>query len=155
MLKKKSYSLNEAKKKLENFCSYQERCHKEVKEKLRELGMIQSASQEIIAQLIQENYLNETRFAKNFARGKFRIKNWGRNRISRELKSRNISDYNIKMGMQEFTDIEYEETFYNLIEKRKKSVEHLPIDQQKKKIFSYLTYRGWEHEKIFDALNQL
>ena len=155
MLKKKSYSLNEAKKKLENFCSYQERCHKEVKEKLRELGMIQSASQEIIAQLIQEDYLNETRFAKNFARGKFRIKNWGRNRISRELKSRNISDYNIKMGMQEFTDIEYEETFYSLIEKRKKSVEHLPIDQQKKKIFSYLTYRGWEHEKIFDALNQL
>jgi len=155
MLKKKSYSLNEAKKKLENFCSYQERCHKEVKEKLRELGMVQSASQEIIAQLIQEDYLNETRFAKNFARGKFRIKNWGRNRISRELKSRNISDYNIKMGMQEFTDIEYEETFYNLIEKRKKSVEHLPIDQQKKKIFSYLTYRGWEHEKIFDALNQL
>ena len=57
--------------------------------------------------------------------------------------------------MQEFTDIEYEETFYNLIEKRKKSVEHLPIDQQKKKIFSYLSYRGWEHEKIFDALNQL
>ena len=155
MLKKKSYSLNEAKKKLENFCSYQERCHKEVKEKLRELGMIQSASQEIIAQLIQEDYLNETRFAKNFARGKFRIKNWGRNRISRELKSRNITDYNIKMGMQEFTDIEYEETFYNLIEKRKKSVEHLPIDQQKKKIFSYLSYRGWEHEKIYNALNQL
>ena len=155
MLKKKSYSLNEAKKKLENFCSYQERCHKEVKEKLRELGMIQSASQEIIAQLIQEDYLNETRFAKNFARGKFRIKNWGRNRISRELKSRNITDYNIKMGMQEFTDIEYEETFYNLIEKRKKSVEHLPIDQQKKKIFSYLSYRGWEHEKIYDAFNQL
>ena len=155
MLKKKSYSLNEAKKKLENFCSYQERCHKEVEEKLRALGMIQTASQEIISQLIQEDYLNETRFAKNFARGKFRIKNWGRNRISRELKSRNISDYNIKMGMQEFTDIEYEETFYNLIEKRKKSVEHLPIDQQKKKIFSYLSYRGWEHEKIFDALNQL
>lgn len=155
MLKKKSYSLNEAKKKLENFCSYQERCHKEVKEKLRELGMIQSASQEIIAQLIQEDYLNETRFAKSFARGKFRIKNWGRNRISRELKSRNITDYNIKMGMQEFTEIEYEETFYNLIEKRKKSVEHLPIDQQKKKIFSYLSYRGWEHEKIYNALNQL
>ena len=155
MLKKKSYSLNEAKKKLENFCSYQERCHKEVEEKLRALGMIQSASQEIISQLIQEDYLNETRFAKSFARGKFRIKNWGRNRILRELKSRNITDYNIKMGMQEFTDIEYEESFYNLFEKRKKSVEHLPIEQQKKKIFSYLSYRGWEHEKIYDALNQL
>ena len=67
MLEKKSYNLNEAKKKLEHFCSYQERCHKEVEEKLKELGMIQSASQEIIAQLIQEDYLNETRFAKSFA----------------------------------------------------------------------------------------
>ncbi len=154
MLEKKSYSLNEAKKKLENFCSYQERCHKEVEEKLRILGMIQSASQEIIAQLIQEDYLNETRFAKSFARGKFRIKNWGRNRILRELKSRNITDYNIKVGMQEFTDSEYEESFNILFKKRKKSLEHLPIEQQKKKIFSYLSYRGWEHEKIYDALNQ-
>ena len=74
MLKKKSYSLNEAKKKLENFCSYQERCHKEVKEKLRELGMIQSASQEIIAQLIQEDYLNETRFAKTSPEENFVLK---------------------------------------------------------------------------------
>ena len=155
MLKKKSYNLNEAKKKLEHFCSYQERCHKEVEEKLKELGMIQSASQEIIAQLIQEDYLNETRFAKSFARGKFRIKKWGKNRILREFNYRNISDYNIKIGMQELTDPEYEESFYNLFEKRKKSVEHLPIEQQKKKILSYLSYRGWEHEKIYDALNQL
>ena len=115
MLKKKSYSLNEAKKKLENFCSYQERCHKEVKEKLKELGMIQSASQEIIAQLIQEDYLNETRFAKSFARGKFRIKKWGKNRILKEFKLRKISDYNIKVGMQELTDSEYENTFYKLL----------------------------------------
>lgn len=155
MLKKKSYSLNEAKKKLEYFCSYQERCHKEVEEKLKELGMIQSASQEIISQLIQEDYLNETRFAKSFARGKFLIKKWGKNRILREFKFRNISEYNIKMGMQELTDSEYENSFYNLFEKRKKSVEHLPIEEQKKKIYSYLSYRGWEHQKIYDALNQL
>ena len=155
MLKRKSYSLNEAKKKLEFFCSYRERCHKEVKEKLKELGMIQSASQEIIFQLIQEDYLNETRFAKSFARGKFRTKNWGKNRILREFKHRNISEYNIKMGMQELTDSEYENSFYNLFEKRKKSVKHLPVEEQKKKIYSYLSYRGWEHQKIYDALNQL
>ena len=155
MLKRKSYSLKEAKKKLEYFCSYQERCHKEVEEKLKELGMIQSASQEIISQLIKEDYLNETRFAKTFARGKFRIKKWGKNRILREFKFRNISEYNIKMGMQELTDSEYENSFYNLFEKRKKSVEHLPIEEQKKKIYSYLSYRGWEHQKIYDALNQL
>ena len=155
MLKRKSYSLKEAKKKLEYFCSYQERCHKEVEEKLKELGMIQSASQEIISQLIKEDYLNETRFAKTFARGKFRIKKWGKNRILKEFKFRNISEYNIKMGMQELTDSEYENSFYNLFEKRKKSVEHLPIEEQKKKIYSYLSYRGWEHQKIYDALNQL
>ena len=155
MDKKKSYSLKEAKKKLEHFCSYQERCHKEVDYKLKELGMIQSASQEIISQLIQDDYLNETRFAKSFARGKFRIKKWGKNRILKEFKFRNISDYNIKIGMQELTEPEYVDSFYNLFEKRKKSVEHLPIDEQKKKIYSYLSYRGWEHQKIYDALNQL
>lgn len=155
MDKKKSYTLKEAKKKLERFCSYQERCHKEVDYKLKELGMIQSASQEIISQLIQDDYLNETRFAKSFARGKFRIKKWGKNRILKEFKLRKISDYNIKVGMQELTDSEYENTFYKLFEKRKKSVEHLPLDQQKKNIFSYLSYRGWEHQKIYDALNQL
>jgi len=155
MQKNQSLTVAEAQKKLEHYCAYQERCHKEVAHKLKELGMIPAAIDTIISQLIQENYLNETRFAQSFARGKFRIKKWGKNRIVRELKLRDISDYNIKMGMKEISDTDYERTFYQLFEKRKLEVAHFSKAKQKKKILSYLSYRGWEHPLIYNALNEL
>ena len=155
MQKKQSLTVVEAQKKLEHYCAYQERCHKEVADKLKELGMIPVAIDTIISKLIQDNYLNETRFAQSFARGKFRIKKWGKNRIVLELKLRHISDYNIKMGMKEISDRDYESTFYQLFEKRKLKVAHLSKLEQKKKIHSYLSYRGWEHPRIYNALNEL
>ena len=155
MPKNQSLTVAEAQKKLEQYCAYQERCHKEVADKLKELGMIPAAMDTIISQLIQDNYLNETRFSQSFARGKFRIKKWGKNRIVRELKLRYISDYNIKMGMKEISDTDYESTFYQLFEKRKLEVAHLSKPEQKKKILSYLSYRGWEHPRTYNALNEL
>lgn len=154
MQKKQSLSVTDAQKKLEHYCAYQERCHKEVVTKLKEFGMIPAAIDIIVTKLIQENYLNETRFAQSFARGKFRIKKWGKSRILRELKIRQISPYNIKMGMKEISDTAYQETFYHLFEKRKQEVAHLSKAEQKKKIFSYLSYRGWEHQRIYNALNE-
>jgi len=145
----------EAQQKLEHYCAYQERCHQEVVNKLRELGMIPTAIDTIITSLIQNNYLNEMRFAQSFARGKFRIKKWGKNRILRELKLRNISNYNIKKGMEQISEEDYHTTFMELFEKRKKEVARLPIEKQKKKLISYLSYRGWETELIYDALREL
>mgnify|MGYP001357425862 FL=1 len=81
-----TYTVDEAQKKLENYCAYQERCHKDVRKKLKDMKMIPEAIDQIIHHLITQNYLNETRFAQAFARGKFRTKKWGRNRIVRELK---------------------------------------------------------------------
>ena len=98
---KKSITISEAKKNIEHYCAYQERCHKEVVNKLKDLGIIQNAIDIIVADLIQNNYLNETRFAQSFARGKFKIKKWGKVKIHRELSKREISEYNIKMGMKE------------------------------------------------------
>jgi len=115
--------------------------------------MIQIAIDTIVTKLIENNYLNETRFAQSFARGKFRIKKWGKNRIKRELKARQISDYNIKKGMKEINDTDYESTFYELFEKRKNEIAHLPKSEQKRKLFSYLSYRGWEQQRIYSALN--
>ena len=89
--KTKGYTVQEATKKIESYCAYQDRCHKEVVSKLKEMGMIPLAVDTIIAQLIEDRFLNEERFAKSFARGKFNIKKWGKNRIVRELKFRNIS----------------------------------------------------------------
>ena len=154
MYKRNSHTLEEAKKKLEHYCTYQDRCHQEVITKLNSLGMIAAARDVVISHLIEHNFLNETRFAQSFARGKFRIKKWGKNKILRELKLRHISDYNIKKGMREISDSDYETTFYELFEKRKKAVAHLPENEQKKKIISYLNYRGWELHKIYSALNE-
>lgn len=151
----KSYTLAQAQKKLEYYCTYQERCHKEVIAKLRTLGMIPSVIDKIISELIKANYLNETRFTQSFVRGKFRIKKWGKNRILQELKVRDISSFNIKLGMKEISDDNYQKTFYELFEKRRREVKQLTKTEQKKKIFSYMSYRGWENSKVYEALRDL
>jgi regulatory protein len=151
----KSYTLAQAQKKLEYYCAYQERCHKEVIAKLKTLGMIPSVIDKIISELIKANYLNETRFTQSFVRGKFRIKKWGKNRILQELKVRDISSFNIKLGMKEISDDNYQKTFYELFEKRRREVKQLTKTEQKKKIFSYMSYRGWENSKIYEALRDL
>ena len=152
---KKSITISEAKKNIEHYCAYQERCHKEVVNKLKDLGIIQNAIDVIVADLIQNNYLNETRFAQSFARGKFKIKKWGKVKIHRELNKREISEYNIKMGMKEISDSDYEETFNNLLDKKLWELSHLSEREQKRKIFNYLSYRGWEVEKIFEGLRKI
>ncbi|MDG2108903.1 MAG: regulatory protein RecX [Flavobacteriaceae bacterium] len=154
-MKKKILTLLEAQKKMEHYCAYQERCHKEVVKKLQELGMIPISIDTIVSKLVEDNYLNETRFAQSYARGKFRIKKWGKIRIRRELKARNLSDYNIKKALEEISDLDYNTTFLELFEKRKKEVyENIP-SVQKKKIISYMVYRGWELEKIYEAMHQI
>ena len=154
-MKKKTLTLLEAQKKMEHYCAYQERCHKEVVKKLQELGMIPISVDTIVSKLVEDNYLNETRFAQSYARGKFRIKKWGKIRIRRELKARDLSDYNIKKGLEEIPDLDYNTTFWSLFEKRKKEVyENIP-SVQKKKIISYLVYRGWELEKIYEAMQEI
>ena len=155
MNKKKSYTLAQAQKKLEYYCVYQERCHKEVIAKLKTLGMIPSVIDKIVSELIKANYLNETRFTQSFVRGKFRIKKWGKNRIFQELKVRDISSFNIKLGMKEISDDNYQKTFYELFEKRRREVKQLTKTEQKKKIFSYMSYRGWENSKVYEALRDL
>jgi regulatory protein len=151
----KSYTLEEARKKLEYYCAYQERCHQEVTRKLREMKMIPEAIDQIIVHLIEENFLNETRFAQSFARGKFRIKKWGKQRISNELKKRSISKFNIKIGLKEILEEEYQSVFFNLLDQKKAEYKHLPLLEQKKKIQSYFVYRGWEYELISEGLNSL
>ena len=96
----KTYTIDEAKARMQRYCTYQERCHKEVHKKLKELRMIPEAIDQIVHHLLQHNYLNETRFAQAFARGKFKNKYWGKNRIIQELKMREISAFNIKIALK-------------------------------------------------------
>ncbi|MDV7137923.1 regulatory protein RecX [Maribacter sp. TH_r10] len=150
-----SYTLSEATKKLERYCAYQERCHKDVTSKLKEMRMIPEAIDQIITHLIQENYLNEERFAQSFARGKFNIKKWGRNRIVNELKQRHISSYNIKSALAEIDDALYLETLDNLAKKRVDSLKETDIQKRRRKLADYLLYRGWESHLVYEKITEL
>jgi regulatory protein len=151
----KTYTVDEAKKRLEHYCAYQERCHKEVRKKLRELRMIPDARDLIILHLLQHNFLNETRFAQAFARGKFRTKKWGRQRIVRELKFREISKYNITIALKEITETDYQETFHELAEKRLRQLENeTNLQKKKKKLADYLLYRGWESSLVWEKVHE-
>ena len=87
--------------------------------------------------------------------GKFNIKKWGKGRILRELKKRGISEYNINVGMKEILDSDYEEKFRELLEKKLEEFSHLTKYDQKKKLLRYFSYKGWETEKVFDALRKI
>ena len=152
---KRIYSLEEAQKKIEYYCAYQERCHFEVAAKLKSFGLLQVSIDHLILKLMESNFLNEERYARAFVSGKFRIKKWGKNRILQELKVRDISSFNIKLGMKEISDDNYQKTFYELFEKRRREVKQLTKTEQKKKIFSYMSYRGWENSKVYEALRDL
>ncbi|WP_179343212.1 regulatory protein RecX [Winogradskyella ursingii] len=150
----KTYTVDEAQKKLENYCAYQERCHKEVRSKLREMRMIPQAIDQIIVHLIHHNYLNEGRFAKAFVRGKFRIKKWGKNRLVRELKFREISKYSIDQALSEIDLDDYYKTLDELTKKRISQIKEKNIYKKKKKVADYLLYRGWESHLIYEKLNE-
>lgn len=152
---KKSITYNEALKKLEHYCAYQERCHQEVEKKLHEFFLIDEAREKIIIHLISENYLNETRFSQSFARGKFNIKHWGKLRIKRELKQRRISEYNIKKGLQEIEDNAYLTSFHELAERKWENLSNESIPKAKQKLINYLQYRGWESHLIFEKITEL
>ncbi|QXP50750.1 regulatory protein RecX [Cellulophaga sp. HaHa_2_1] len=150
-----SYTLDEAKKKLESYCAYQDRCHKEVNQKLKDMGMIPSAIDQIIYALIQDNFLNEERFSKSFARGKFNIKKWGKNRIVNELKQRGISKFNITTALKEIDEDDYLETLTLLAEKRLNAISEKNIQKRRKKLADYLLYRGWESHLVYEKITEL
>ncbi|WP_437369454.1 regulatory protein RecX [Maribacter litoralis] len=153
--KTKGYTIQEATKKIESYCAYQDRCHKEVVSKLKDMGMIPLAIDTIIAQLIEDRFLNEERFAKSFARGKFKIKKWGKNRIVRELKFRDISKYNITTALKEIEPEVYLTTLDNLAKKRFDQITETNTQKRKKKLSDYLLYRGWESHLVYEKLKEL
>src|SRR5690606_12644137 len=107
---------NQALQKIKHYCAYQERCHNEVKDKLYGFGLHKNEVEKIISTLIEENYLNEERFAIQFAGGHFRTKSWGRVKIKYELKLRQVSDYCIKKALQQIEEEEYLKTLGKLAE---------------------------------------
>jgi regulatory protein len=155
MKKNQSFTVEEAKRKLEHYCVYQERCHKEVVSKLKDMQMIPEAIDVIVVHLLDHNFLNETRFAETFSRGKFRIKHWGKQRIKRELKIKQISVYNINKGLEQISDADYYNAFNALAEKKKDTILESNVYKKRKKLADYLLYRGWESHLVYEKVKEL
>ena len=148
----KAYTLEEATRRMERYCAYQERCHQEVRKKLREMRMIPVAIDQIIVHLLEHDFLNEQRFAEIFARSKFNQKSWGRLRIKAELKQRDISEYNTKLALRQLEESAYQDRFTHLAQKRWQQLRAETPATKRKKFVNYLQYRGWESQLIFDKL---
>ncbi len=131
-------------KKIQRYCVYQERCHKEVKDKLYSLGLYKTEVEELISNLIEENYLNEERFAKQYAGGHFRMKKWGRVKISTELKYKNVSPYNIKIAMKEIDENQYLSVLETLAKKKWDSLKADQYIVRQTKTKNYLIQKGYE-----------
>lgn len=150
--KRKYISPEILKRKIENYCVYQERCQQEVRNKLYELGGQTKDIEQLIANLIENNFLNEERFAKAYAGGKFRIKQWGKIKIINELKFRRISEYCIKSALKQIDEDDYHLTLKNILEKKKVNY-ILCSPTQKLALAKYAISKGFESSMVWAELN--
>lgn len=137
---------------IRHYCAYQERCHSEVRSKLLSLECYGEELEEAISTLIEEDFLNEERFAAAYARGKFRMNKWGRSRIMQQLKLKKVSDYCIRKGMAQIDEVEYMDTLQQLMEKKISSLSAEKNEWvRKQKVQHYLQQKGYEPELIREA----
>lgn len=145
-----NFSLLEAKAKIEAYCAYQERCHYEVATKLKALGMDAEQSSRLISHLIEDNFLNEERFAIAYASGKLRIKHWGRNKIKQGLLAKFVSKPIIQTALYSFEEDEYVTVFQQLAERKWRELEKEKDKWKRKaKLTRFLQSRGFENDLIF------
>ena len=141
--------------KIKQYCDYQERSHDEVKQKLYSYGLYPAEVDELMAKLIELNLLNEERFAIAFAGGKFRIKNWGKQRIIQELKAKRVSSYCIQSALAQISDEDYKATFEKLVLRKWESLRKEKNQFTKKqKLRQYLLYKGYENKMIMEYINR-
>ena len=143
------------KQKLERFCAYQERCHQDVIQKLRAMAIDSKIVDEVVVHLIQNKFLNEERFACCFARGKHRIKYWGKVRIINELKARNISKINIATALKEISSEEYLKNFHFIAERHWESLSEKNILKKRKKFCDFMLRKGFESSLVYDKIKPL
>ena len=142
-----------ATEKLKKYCAYQERCHQEVVDKLYKLGLYKNEVDQVVLNLLQENFLNEERFAEAFVSGKFRVKKWGRVKIKAHLKQKRISDYCIKKGLKQIEESDYLDTLDYWIERRLRESTETDEFKKKGKVAAYVIQKGFESGLVWETLN--
>ena len=138
-------TLHDALERVKKYCAYQERSHGEVRAKLLSMHVYGDDLEEILAVLVDEGFLNEERYARSYASGKFRLNKWGRIKIRQHLKHKGVSDYCINKGMEEIRETEYVECIDRIIERKVSG----PLDYAaRQKLYSHLMQKGFELEIV-------
>lgn len=151
----KKLALSEAKQRIHAYCAYQERTHQEVRSKLFEFGLQAEEIDELLSNLITEGFLNEERFAKAFAGGKFRVKKWGRLKIMHELEARGLTDNCIRSGMNEIEETDYNTTLVTLLEKKAKLISETDFLRRREKLAKFAIQKGFEPELVWKQVKHL
>jgi len=141
--------------KIKHYCAYQERSHYEAKQKLYSFGLYKNEVEDLLSKLIEEDYLNEERFAEQFAGGKFRMKHWGKIKITYELKQKQVSAYNIRRALQSIADADYIATLQKLAEAKWQQLRGEQYIARQAKATSYLLQKGFESPLVQKTIQQL
>ena len=152
---KKTLTPEQAKEKIQRYCAYQERSHQEVRNKLYEYGLYRTDVEESLSQLITDGYLNEERFAKAFAGGKFRMKKWGRIRIIHALEAKGVSANCIRIGLKEIDEPTYLSTLRQLLEEKLPHVDAENVFALRDKLSKYVIQKGYEPDIVWKEINGL
>ena len=150
----KTYTVQEAKIALERYCVYQERTHKEVENKLYKMRMITEARAVVLLHLYQHDFINETRFAKAYAGGKFRINKWGRLKIKKGLFQKGVSTANINEGLAEIDEEEYIKVLQELADKKQGLIKTKNPFEKKQKLIHFLQQKGYEMNLIYEIIEK-
>lgn len=153
MFRQRSLSPEQALQKLRHYCGYQERCHQEARDKLYSLGLRKPEVEAAIATLIEEDRLNEERFASQFAGGRFRLKSWGKIKIRYELKQKQVSDYCIGKALSAIDEADYQQTLIDQATRKWASLAQEPDPfTRRRKVQDYLLQKGYEPDRIIAAI---
>ena len=154
-MKSKIYDLKEVKSRIRFYCAKEDRCQKQVIDKLLDYGVSICASEEILLELIQEKYVDEERYARSFCSGKFKVKKWGRRKIIFELKKKRVSEVCIQKGLEEIDEAAYLQTLQQLLEKKKNLTKDTNQFIRKKKMVDYVVRKGYESDLVWEAVHKL
>lgn len=155
-MNKKVVSVKEALKKIASWCAYQERSQYETRQKLKATYLLSEEEIEwIIAELITQGYINEERFAKTLAGGKFRVKKWGKLKIRQALREHKITDYCIQQALKEISDEDYETTLREVLEKKNRQIIEKDIFKRKQKLAQYAIGKGYESDIVWDLIEEM
>ncbi len=151
----KRFTKEQGWQKIKYYCAYQERSHSEVKQKLYGFGLYKNEVEELLSKAIEEDYLNEERFAEQFAGGKFRMKHWGKIKIVYELRQKGVSSYNINKALKAIPDADYNHALQQLAESKWQQLKGEHYITKQAKATSYLLQKGYEAALVQQVLKQI